>query len=120
MPTIAFTSMFLGLIVVHAPKAKEGEWFDGLDMLTTLLAPSCSQRRRRPTIEEMGSSECKNLETSHVNYEALDGLESADGDDDWFIEQELPQDQMPLLSEVKYGFANRLSGFFAHCEVIDM
>jgi hypothetical protein len=37
----------------------------------------------------------------------LDGLEAIeDGEDDWFIEQEPPQDQMSLLSEVKYGFAN--------------
>lgn len=48
------------------------------------------------------------------------GLEDSDDDDDddWFIEQELPQDQSTVLASVKYGFANRLSGFFAHCEVI--
>ncbi|XP_062522440.1 protein SHQ1 homolog [Corticium candelabrum] len=97
-------------LVVRAPKANEGQWFDGLDMLTTLMAP---RRRRqhdaRPAIEEIQ----ERSEQTEDDTEQVD--DGSDADDDFFIEQEIRRELSPLTG-VKYGFANRLSGFFTHCE----
>ena len=44
----------LGAFVVKVPKETEGEHFDGLDMLTKLLAPAGKTTAKQPLIEVLG------------------------------------------------------------------
>lgn len=53
MPFVDFILLFPGIFTIHLPKETPGEEFDGLDMLTALLAPKKS-RSAKPLVEEMG------------------------------------------------------------------
>ena len=91
------------------------------------------QHDARPAIEEIQGSHIS-VSLTQYNVSSLHKLhtlserseqteddteqvdDGSDADDDFFIEQEIRRELSPLTG-VKYGFANRLSGFFTHCEV---
>nr|XP_027787759.1 protein SHQ1 homolog isoform X2 [Marmota flaviventris] len=80
-----------------ADKETPGEHFEGLNMLTALLAPR-KPRTARPLVEEMGASE--------------EVVEDDDGEFDWEIEQ-TPYEEVPegtLSPQCGYGFGNSRAG----------
>ncbi|KAM4799958.1 protein SHQ1 homolog isoform X3 [Urocitellus parryii] len=86
-----------GIFTIRLPKETPGEHFEGLNMLTALLAPR-RLRTARPLVEEIGASE--------------EVVEDDDGEFDWEIEQtpyeELPES--PLSPQCSYGFGNSRAG----------
>ncbi|XP_053155488.1 protein SHQ1 homolog isoform X2 [Hemicordylus capensis] len=97
-----------GIFTVHLPKETTGEYFDGLGMLTALLAPKKS-RSAKPLVEEMG---------------ARNEMEGEEEEFDWEIEQ-TPYDENNLCLSCSYGFGNLKSGVFRRLqdelgEVIDI
>lgn len=103
-----------GLFTLHVPKETAGQHFEGLEMLTSLLAPKGS-RSAKPLVED--SEACG------------EGCEEEDEEEefDWQIEQEVytetPADTLKEFH--KYGFGNLRSGVFTRLqeelnEVIDM
>ncbi|NWU60412.1 SHQ1 protein, partial [Pterocles burchelli] len=84
---------------IRLPKEVPGQYFEGLDMLTSLLAPKKS-RSAKPLVEEMAAS----AELS----------EEEDEEFDWEIEQtpyqESAESTLPL--QYCYGFGNLRSGVF--------
>ncbi|XP_066470893.1 protein SHQ1 homolog [Tiliqua scincoides] len=101
-----------GVFTIHLPKETPGEYFDGLDMLTALLAPKKS-RSAKPLVEEMGAEH--------------EGEEEEEEEFDWEVEQ-TPYDESqdnPLSSCCSYGFGSLKSGVFRRLqdelnEVIDL
>lgn len=102
-----------GTFTVKLPKLNPGETFEGLDLLTTLLAPKRKAAApSKPLIEQSG-------DYGTVDQEKDDKSSDDDDDDDefdWEIEQQLPlfsQDNAnSILAGAKYGFANQKSGIF--------
>ncbi|KAG8436024.1 hypothetical protein GDO86_007211 [Hymenochirus boettgeri] len=94
-----------GTINIRAPKETPGQHFEGLNLLTSLLAPKGS-RSSKPLIEEIGSSK-------DVIEEDDDG-----GEFDWQIEQTPfvePSDDI-LKSQCTYGFGNLRTGVFTRLQ----
>ncbi|NXY44427.1 SHQ1 protein, partial [Ceuthmochares aereus] len=88
-----------GTFVVRLPKESPGQYFEGLDMLTSLLAPKKS-RSAKPLVEEIAASA---------------GLcEEEEEEFDWEVEQtpykESAESTLPL--QYHYGFGNLRSGVF--------
>ncbi|XP_042307638.1 protein SHQ1 homolog isoform X4 [Sceloporus undulatus] len=101
-----------GIFTIRLPKETPGEKFDGLDMLTALLAPTKS-RSAKPLIEEMGTENDEDIEEEE--------------EFDWEIEQTLCEESKEsfLCSLCTYGFGNQKSGVFKRLqdelnEVIDI
>nr|XP_034962516.1 protein SHQ1 homolog isoform X2 [Zootoca vivipara] len=90
-----------GVFTIHLPKEVPGENFDGLDMLTALLAPKKS-RSAKPLVEEMGAANQEEEE------------EEEEEEFDWEIEQTpyVESKDSPLGSPCTYGFGNLKSGVF--------
>ncbi|KAM3843691.1 protein SHQ1 homolog isoform 1-T4 [Vipera latastei] len=88
-----------GIFTIHLPKETPGEKFDGLDMLTALLAPKKS-RSAKPLVEEMGAPDEENMEEEE--------------EFDWEIEQTLQKDNTEdsLCPSNTYGFGSQKSGVF--------
>ncbi|XP_005501989.2 protein SHQ1 homolog isoform X2 [Columba livia] len=88
-----------GTFTIQLPKEIPGQYFEGLDMLTSLLAPKKS-RSAKPLVEEIASS----AELSEEEEEEFD----------WEIEQipykESAENTLPL--QYRYGFGNLRSGVF--------
>lgn len=85
-----------GVLTVYLPKLHKGQFFSGLDMVTTLLA-------KRPGEEQ------------NTGIEVLDSTETPNNDGAEFtIEQTLPQEEPSsvLLLKPRYGFNNLYSNFF--------
>ncbi|NXP10860.1 SHQ1 protein, partial [Thinocorus orbignyianus] len=84
---------------IRLPKEIPGQYFEGLDMLTSLLAPKKS-RSGKPLVEEIAAS----AELSEEEEEEFD----------WEIEQipynESAENALPL--QYRYGFGNLRSGVF--------
>ncbi|XP_077385890.1 protein SHQ1 homolog [Festucalex cinctus] len=97
-----------GLFTVQIPKETAGEHFEGLQMLTSLLAPRGS-RSAKPLLEEI-SPDCSE---SGGNDEAED-----EEDFDWQVEQEVyvERSEEELSGLQKYGFGNKRSGVFARLQ----
>ncbi|XP_052456026.1 protein SHQ1 homolog [Carassius gibelio] len=104
-----------GLFTLHVPKETPGEHFEGLEMLTSLLAPKGS-RSAKPLVEdtEACGGVCEEEEEEEEEF-------------DWQIEQEVyTETPAETLKEYhKYGFGNLRSGVFARLqeelnEVIDL
>ncbi|KAM9759476.1 protein SHQ1 homolog isoform 2-T2 [Menidia menidia] len=106
-----------GLFTLRVPKETAGEHFEGLQMLTSLLAPKGS-RSAQPLVED-------------VTLESTDGAgdveEEEDEEFDWQVEQEvyMERSEEELGALQKYGFGNQRSGVFARlqeelCDVIDI
>ncbi|KAM7402594.1 hypothetical protein PAMP_017818 [Pampus punctatissimus] len=106
-----------GLFTLRVPKETAGEHFEGLQMLTSLLAPKGS-RSAKPLVEDI-STDCS---------EGVGDEEEEDEEEfDWQVEQEVymesSEEEMRALQ--KYGFGNQRSGVFARLqeelsEVIDV
>ncbi|KAM9859785.1 protein SHQ1 homolog isoform 1-T3 [Aulostomus maculatus] len=97
-----------GLFTVRVPKETAGEHFEGLQMLTSLLAPKGS-RSAKPLVEDMGSvKDC----SGNV------GEDEDEEEFDWQVEQEVYRESTAeeLGAEQTYGFANRRSGVFARLQ----
>ncbi|KAK3811997.1 MAG: SHQ1 protein-domain-containing protein, partial [Benniella sp.] len=95
-----------GELTVVLAKETPGEHFADLDMLTKLLvrtSDSPEKQARKPLIEVISSGE------------TLEGTQKLDKDEefDWEMPQEIKQE---VFSDVRYGFNNRYSGFFAHVQ----
>ncbi|KFZ68277.1 Protein SHQ1, partial [Podiceps cristatus] len=88
-----------GTFTIRLPKEIPGQYFEGLDMLTSLLAPK-KLRSARPLVEEIAAS----AELSEEEEEEFD----------WEIEQtpykESAENTLPL--QYRYGFGNLRSGVF--------
>lgn len=87
--------------IINIPKAEKGEHFEGLSMLTKLLAPKGSSNIKSPLIEVIDS---------HVN-ENVPNDDSSEDECDWHIEQDVPHDDINIEGPF-YGFANQRSGEF--------
>eukprot|EP00736_Rhodelphis_marinus_P012534 Rmarinus@m.13383 len=88
-----------GKVLVHLPKKNHGEYFESLDMLTSLLAPQ--KPKTKPLIQVVG--------------EAKDIRDDADDDDGsrWEVFQQLPSPEEDDVGKAVYGFDNSYSGVFA-------
>ncbi|XP_051986969.1 protein SHQ1 homolog isoform X2 [Xyrauchen texanus] len=107
-----------GVFTLHVPKETAGQHFEGLEMLTSLLAPKGS-RSAKPLVEDTeacggGSAEASEKEDEEEEF-------------DWQIEQEAyTETPVETLNEYhKYGFGNLRSGVFNRLqeelsEVIDV
>uniref|UniRef100_A0A3Q2XUJ3 Protein SHQ1 homolog n=1 Tax=Hippocampus comes TaxID=109280 RepID=A0A3Q2XUJ3_HIPCM len=95
-----------GLFTVHIPKETSGVHFEGLQMLTSLLAPRGS-RSAKPLLEDI------NCHESGANDDAEDEEES-----DWQVEQEVyvERSEEELSALQKYGFGNKRSGVFGRLQ----
>lgn len=97
--------------IVTAPKKSHGQFFAGLDMLTSLLTPKGDSSVRPSGNEENG--------TVPGGIEVLDAPgEEEETEIDWFFDQQIPEsdtDQPVLLlkkDEFRYGFAFTEHGVF--------
>nr|XP_056702722.1 protein SHQ1 homolog [Euleptes europaea] len=103
-----------GIFTIKLPKETPGAYFEGLDMLTALLAPKKS-RSAKPLIQEIGL------------YANNAGNGEEEEEFDWEIEQ-IPYEESRedcLCSSCGYGFGNQKSGVFRRLqeelsEVIDI
>lgn len=89
-----------GIFTIRLPKETPGQHFEGLNMLTALLAPRKS-RTAKPLVEEIDASE--------IPEEVVD-----DEEFDWEIEQ-TPYEEVSesaLNPQCHYGFGNLRSGVF--------
>ncbi|RXN03855.1 SHQ1-like protein [Labeo rohita] len=94
-----------GLFTLHVPKETAGQHFEGLEMLTSLLAPKGS-RSAKPLVED--TEACGGgCEEEHEEDEF-----------DWQIEQEVyTETPAETLKEYhKYGFGNLRSGVFTRLQ----
>ncbi|XP_054640900.1 protein SHQ1 homolog isoform X2 [Dunckerocampus dactyliophorus] len=97
-----------GLFTVQIPKETAGEHFEGLQMLTSLLAPKGS-RSAKPLFEDMSAG----------GSESVGNNEGEDEEDfDWQVEQEVyvESSEEELRGLHKYGFGNQRSGVFARLQ----
>ncbi|KAM5232097.1 protein SHQ1 homolog isoform 1-T1 [Hipposideros larvatus] len=91
-----------GLFTIQLPKETPGQHFEGLNMLTALLAPR-KYRTAKPLVDEIG--------TSAVSEE---GGEDDDEEFNWEIEQ-FPYEEVSesaLKLQCHYGFGDLRSGVF--------
>uniref|UniRef100_A0A4W6FYI4 Protein SHQ1 homolog n=1 Tax=Lates calcarifer TaxID=8187 RepID=A0A4W6FYI4_LATCA len=95
-----------GLFTLWVPKETAGEHFEGLQMLTSLLAPKGS-RSAKPLVEDVRCSESVG-----------DDKEEDEEEFDWQVEQEvyMESSEEELRSLQKYGFGNQRSGVFARLQ----
>ncbi|XP_055993127.1 protein SHQ1 homolog [Sorex fumeus] len=91
-----------GIFTIRLPKETPGQHFEGLNLLTALLAPRKS-RSARPLVEELGGSEVSE-----------EGVEEDDEEFDWEIEQSPYEEasEDALSSQCHYGFGDLRSGVF--------
>ncbi|XP_069822975.1 protein SHQ1 homolog isoform X2 [Dendropsophus ebraccatus] len=92
-----------GIFTVQVPKETPGQQFEGLNLLTSLLAPK-GARTCKPLIEEIGSSH--------------ETVEDDEEEFDWQIEQtpfEEPSSDA-LSSHCSYGFGNLRLGVFGRLQ----
>ncbi|MEQ2247158.1 Hsp90 cochaperone shq1 [Ilyodon furcidens] len=94
-----------GVFTLKVPKETPGEHFEGLQMLTSLLAPKGS-RSAKPLVEDVSG------EGSEI---------SGDGEEeefDWEVEQEVYTDRSEEEQRTlqKYGFGNQRSGVFSRLQ----
>ncbi|RDD43192.1 Protein SHQ1-like protein [Trichoplax sp. H2] len=92
-----------GTCTINLPKVNEGEHFESLDLLTTLLAQP-KQQKYKPSLIEV------------INSADEDSKEIDVDDFDWQLEQKLADNDTDSRNELfsqKYGFANRYNGVFS-------
>lgn len=96
-----------GLFTLRVPKETPGEHFEGLQMLTSLLAPKGS-RSAKPLVEEVNTT-CS---------EGAEGDEEEDEEFDWQIDQQIYQEGPgeELQKMHKYGFGNQRAGVFSRLQ----
>ncbi|XP_077582025.1 protein SHQ1 homolog [Stigmatopora nigra] len=95
-----------GLFTVHIPKEVAGEHFEGLQLLTNLLAPRGS-RSAKPLLEDI---------TPDCSESA--GNDEEEEDFNWEVEQEvyIERSEEELSGLQKYGFGNKRSGVFVRLQ----
>ncbi|XP_071376231.1 protein SHQ1 homolog [Centroberyx affinis] len=98
-----------GLFTLRVPKETAGEHFEGLQMLTSLLAPKGS-RSAKPLVEDISMEACRGS--------VGDDEEEDEEEFDWQVEQEVytESSEEELGSLQKYGFGNQRSGVFARLQ----
>ncbi|XP_004702619.1 protein SHQ1 homolog isoform X1 [Echinops telfairi] len=91
-----------GIFTIQLPKETPGQHFEGLNMLTALLAPRKS-RTAKALVEEIGASEVSE-----------EGVEDADEEFDWEIDQSPYEEVSERAVDLQchYGFGNLRSGVF--------
>ncbi|XP_066452803.1 protein SHQ1 homolog [Eleutherodactylus coqui] len=92
-----------GIFTIQVPKETPGQHFEGLNLLTSLLAPK-GARTCKPLIEEIGSSN--------------EAPEDDEEDLDWQIEQ-TPYEELSseaFHSDCSYGFGNLRVGVFGRLQ----
>ncbi|MCI4375171.1 hypothetical protein PGIGA_G00106250 [Pangasianodon gigas] len=106
-----------GLFTMRVPKETAGQHFEGLHMLTSLLAPKGS-RSAQPLVEEMGAC---------TMSEACQEDKDEEEDFDWQVEQQpyIESSEEDLKKLQKYGFGTLRTGVFSRLqeelsEVIDV
>ncbi|XP_072178404.1 protein SHQ1 homolog isoform X1 [Diadema setosum] len=133
-----------GSFTIRVPKETPGEHFEGLDLLTRLLAPRGATSAAEPHIEIIGDAgvtlPCdKEHQTGqpdllgHSGESVVMGKEEeeeAEEEFDWQLEQhpyhgDEDDKDVGLAQEARYGFANRRSGVFKRlrdeiCGVVDI
>lgn len=98
-----------GIFTVRVPKETAGEHFEGLQMLTSLLAPKGS-RSAKPLAEDVSTDGCS---------QTMGDVEEEDEEEfDWQVEQEVYKEssEEELRALQKYGFGNQRSGVFARLQ----
>ncbi|XP_068762839.1 protein SHQ1 homolog isoform X3 [Struthio camelus] len=90
-----------GIFTIQIPKEIPGQYFEGLDMLTSLLAPK-KLRSAKPLVEEIAASA------------QLSEEEEEEEEFDWEIEQTPYEEtaESTLQQQYCYGFGNLHSGVF--------
>ncbi|RKP13508.1 SHQ1 protein-domain-containing protein [Piptocephalis cylindrospora] len=116
-----------GIITCKLPKETPGETFEGLDMLTTLLARRV-ERPQGPLIEVLEEDGGEDMKHESMD-EKGDPAFSEAKEFDWQLPQNLPEEPLTeALGGVKYGFNRAYSGYFLHwrersvdevCEILD-
>ncbi|XP_060775237.1 protein SHQ1 homolog isoform X2 [Neoarius graeffei] len=106
-----------GLFTMRVPKQTAGQHFEGLHMLTSLLAPKGSTSAQ-PLMEEIGACSLS---------EACQEDKDEEEDFDWQVEQQpyVESSEEDLKKMQKYGFGNFRTGVFSRLqeelsEVIDV
>ncbi|XP_078728570.1 protein SHQ1 homolog isoform X1 [Lampetra fluviatilis] len=94
-----------GVFTIRVPKESPGEHFEGLDMLTALLAPRGS-RSAKTLVNEMGT-----LGESQEGVEEHDDEEDDEEEFDWQVEQQ-PYEEPACLGGTGYGFGGSRTGVF--------
>nr|KAF6421214.1 SHQ1, H/ACA ribonucleoprotein assembly factor [Molossus molossus] len=96
-----------GIFTIQLPKETPGQHFEGLNMLTALLAPRKS-RTAKPLVEEIGASE--------------EGVEDDDEEFDWEIEQSPYEEvsESALNLQGHYGFGGLRSGVFQRLQISEI
>lgn len=121
-----------GVFVIRIPKEIPGEKFDGLDMLTKLMAPSGANSASEPSIQTIAPQLGVASNRERQAQEEEDDEDSNDADDEveeeisWEVDQTpclLDEDQ--IVGPVTYGFAGRRSGVFSRlqeelCSIVDV
>ena len=87
---------------IACPKVNKGEHFKGLDMLTSLLEPKGKRSVDEKLIQVVGEEASSALDESESESEF-----------DWFLEQNIPDEEERASSLAAYGFASQHSGLFA-------
>ncbi|KAM8757472.1 protein SHQ1 homolog isoform 1-T4 [Acanthopagrus schlegelii] len=97
-----------GLFTLRVPKETSGEHFEGLQMLTSLLAPKGSHSAK-PLVEELSTGCSESMG---------DGEEDDEEEFDWQVEQEVYREcsEEELRALQTYGFGNQRSGVFARLQ----
>ncbi|XP_055017016.1 protein SHQ1 homolog isoform X2 [Boleophthalmus pectinirostris] len=96
-----------GLFTLRVAKETAGEHFEGLDLLTSLLAPKGS-KSAKPLIEEITA--CAEGEEE----EDEEGEEEFDWQIEQQVYQEMPEEQLTQMN--RYGFGNQRTGVFARLQ----
>ena len=91
-----------GEFIIHLPKKVHGEWFENLDLLTTLLARRSKRKPPRArTTKEGVDSACESGTSPLIEVLSSAQFEETDeDDDDWEIEQTQP----PEVSSAENSF----------------
>ncbi|KAJ0068357.1 hypothetical protein NL108_005937, partial [Boleophthalmus pectinirostris] len=100
-----------GLFTLRVAKETAGEHFEGLDLLTSLLAPKGS-KSAKPLIEEITASCCAGAEGEEEEDE--EGEEEFDWQIEQQVYQEMPEEQLTQMN--RYGFGNQRTGVFARLQ----
>ena len=99
-------------------KVIKGEYFENLDMISTLLAPPKKKGTIVPNIEVIGNPSANSEDINDISNEPdfISNDENTNGDE-WYMHQNNVQTVSLLPTSPKYGFANKISGALAAFEV---
>ncbi|XP_076231396.1 protein SHQ1 homolog isoform X2 [Calliopsis andreniformis] len=91
-------------------KVTKGEYFENLDMITTLLGPPKKKSTVVPNIEVIGNPSANSEDINNTLDESDSLIDENTNGDEWYMHQNNSIETIPLLSgSPKYGFANKIS-----------